>query len=165
MKRKVSFGMSNRGNTCFFNSAMQCLAHTLPLHQFLLCDGSHSEFCAEEDHENCLICVYRRYLEKAQETGETDTSLIEPFMAQIMPLYQLGRQEDAQEFLVGFIDHLIQACFKHPNPSQSFVIKNQAKTPIYKIFGFQTRSQVLCQSCGFSSNTYADNCSLTLQIP
>lgn len=32
LKRRVSFGMENRGNTCFFNSVMQCFAHTVPLH-------------------------------------------------------------------------------------------------------------------------------------
>lgn len=33
------------------------------------------------------------------------------------------------------------------------------------MFGFKTRSQVLCESCGHQSNTYTQNCSLTLQIP
>lgn len=41
LKRRVSFGMENRGNTCFFNSVMQCLAHTLPLHQYCVADASH----------------------------------------------------------------------------------------------------------------------------
>ena len=38
LKKRVSFGMENRGNTCFFNSVMQCLTHTLPLHQFCVAD-------------------------------------------------------------------------------------------------------------------------------
>lgn len=82
-----------------------------------------------------------------------------------MPAYQFGCQEDAQEFLLGFLDHLIKSCFKHPNPIQRFVLKNQQVTPIFQIFGFKSRSQVLCENCGYQSNTYNDQCNLTLQIP
>ena len=63
-------------------------------------------------------------------------------------------QEDAQEFTIGMVDNLIKSSFSHPNPIQKYVIKHQSETPIYKIFGFQSRSQVLCESCGHQSNTY-----------
>lgn len=38
-------------------------------------------------------------------------------------------------------------------------------TPIFQIFGFKSRSQVLCESCGHQSNTYSEECSLSLTIP
>ena len=45
LKRRVTFGMENRGNTCFFNSVMQCLAHSIPLHEYCVADKSHDKFC------------------------------------------------------------------------------------------------------------------------
>jgi uncharacterized UBP type Zn finger protein len=33
---KVTYPMKNLGNTCFFNSVMQCLTHTLPFHTICL---------------------------------------------------------------------------------------------------------------------------------
>ena len=33
---RVTFPMDNLGNTCFFNSVMQCLTHTLPLNALCL---------------------------------------------------------------------------------------------------------------------------------
>jgi ubiquitin C-terminal hydrolase len=41
---------------------------------------------------------------------------MEPFMRKIMPQYRFGMQEDAQEFTLGFLDHLIKSSFAHPNP-------------------------------------------------
>jgi hypothetical protein len=44
-------------------------------------------------------------------------------MKRIMPSYRFGCQEDAQEFMLGFMDHLIKSCFNHPNPIQKYVIE------------------------------------------
>jgi ubiquitin C-terminal hydrolase len=41
---------------------------------------------------------------------------MEPFMRKIMPQYRFGMQEDAQEFTLGFLDHMIKSSFAHPNP-------------------------------------------------
>ena len=38
-KGRITYPMDNLGNTCFFNSVMQCLTHTLPFHA--LCLSKH----------------------------------------------------------------------------------------------------------------------------
>jgi ubiquitin carboxyl-terminal hydrolase 36/42 len=50
-------------------------------------------------------------------------------------------------------------------PPKDFVYKNQLKTPIFKIFGGKSRSQVHCLGCGHKSNTYEDLVSLSLDLP
>ena len=57
-------------------------------------------------------------------------------MRKIMPQYSFGQQEDAQEFTIGLLEHLIKSSFAHPNPIQKYVIANQKMTPIFQIFGF-----------------------------
>ena len=36
LPKSVTFPMDNLGNTCFFNSVMQCLTHTLPFYQLCM---------------------------------------------------------------------------------------------------------------------------------
>ena len=33
---RMTYGMDNLGNTCFFNAVMQCLTHTVPFHIYCL---------------------------------------------------------------------------------------------------------------------------------
>ena len=86
--KRLTFGMENRGNTCFFNSVMQCLAHTVPLHAFCR-EGAknHSDQC---NNQKCLLCSYIQYIQIADKTGRTKTQIIEPYMKRIMPSYTWG---------------------------------------------------------------------------
>ncbi len=40
-------GLSNIGNTCFMNSCLQCLSHTLPLTQYFLNKSYEAEINTE----------------------------------------------------------------------------------------------------------------------
>jgi ubiquitin C-terminal hydrolase len=53
-------GLENLGNTCFINTALQTLLHTLPLRNYLL-SGAHSIKCRKQ--ENCALCALSQLLD------------------------------------------------------------------------------------------------------
>lgn len=49
---KVTFPMRNYGNTCFFNSILQCLVHSRPYLNYTLNNTTHSEKLCDRN-PNC----------------------------------------------------------------------------------------------------------------
>ena len=71
------------------------------------------------------------FVRRADQTGRPPLKMMTQFMSKILPSYTFGQQEDAQEYTLGFIDHLIKSCFNHQKPVQRYVIKHQNETPIF----------------------------------
>ena len=71
--------------------------------------------------------------------------------------FQLGRQEDAHEFLRYVVDNMWKSCLNSndsvPNASK-LDPKSKETTAINQIFGGYHRSQVTCFACKAKSNTY-----------
>ena len=93
--KKVTFGMKNVANTCFFNSVMQCMTHTIPLHQFCLDDDIHLQFRTKSKNKNDLLSAFIEYIKKTGDTKKTHTEIVEPFISQILPNHKHGVQEGA----------------------------------------------------------------------
>lgn len=79
--------------------------------------------------------------------------------------YSVGRQEDAHEFLIIFLESLVNSCFSLAKPPREFIYKNQNKTSMFQIIGGKSRSQIHCLGCGHRSNTYEDLIALSLELP
>lgn len=45
------------------------------------------------------------------------------------------------------------------------MIKNQAQTPLFKIFGGKLRSQILCQQCSYKSDTFDETFTFNVPLP
>ena len=110
---RVSYGMMNRGNTCFFNTVMQVLIHTVPLHQMIVGDSNLTGFCRQKDN---VLSAFIKFVQKLRAEKRAPLEVMCSKIKKVLPAYQRGVQEDAQEYILGIFDHFIKACFDHPNP-------------------------------------------------
>ena len=162
LPKSVTFPMDNLGNTCFFNSVMQCLTHTLPFYQ--LCMSQEHVYQCHRKRDTCYQCRYVSFILDLSRRKATNPAPIVKSLPAIWSGYRIGQQRDAHEFLTIYLEAILNASF-HEKPSRIHVIKNQSKTPLFKIFGGKTRSQIRCEKCDYRSDTFDETFTFNLPLP
>ncbi|KAK7061944.1 ubiquitin carboxyl-terminal hydrolase [Favolaschia claudopus] len=158
---KPASGLYNSGNTCFLNSALQCLMHTPPLLHMLL---QHVESkCRVKSGVFCMACNLRKVASQAHEGRSAFVpQAISGKLQFIAKHMRKGRQEDSHEFLRYAIDALQKSCLAG-QPTK--IDHSLAETTwVHKIFGGRLRSRVSCRECGHNSDTFDSILDLSLDI-
>ncbi|KXN86131.1 Ubiquitin carboxyl-terminal hydrolase 36 [Leucoagaricus sp. SymC.cos] len=153
-------GLHNTGNTCFLNSALQCLLHTPPLLRAVI---AHSKDKCRAGDRFCMVCAFRQVTVQAHKSSSAFAPHpVSNRLQTIAKHMRRGRQEDSHEFLRYAIDAMQKSCLHGVPPK--FEAKLAETTWVHKIFGGKLRSRVSCQSCGHNSDTFDRILDLSLDI-
>lgn len=131
-------GLINKRNSCFMNSALQCLVHIIPLTQY---------FLNSIDQNRIYGKVTDAYIELLHELQSTDHSKkgylphrLRKAISKIEPRFGTNDEQDAQEFL----NLLLNTIHEELQSNNSL----NRETFIQKLFFGKIESLITCLECG-----------------
>ena len=121
------------------------------------------------DGKFCSVCLRRKVLNDIHRNDHDNRGLTRTFgcasadvfanwIKELSPMFTIGRQEDPSEFLIFFIDHLIEWL-----KSDVSFVGHVPSTVIHHIFGLLIQSTSKCRIC--SGQTVSKNWDSVLSIP
>eukprot|EP01130_Rhizamoeba_saxonica_P010143 TRINITY_DN4159_c0_g1_i3.p1 TRINITY_DN4159_c0_g1~~TRINITY_DN4159_c0_g1_i3.p1 ORF type:complete len:681 (+),score=147.48 TRINITY_DN4159_c0_g1_i3:2108-4150(+) len=153
-------GLKNTGNTCYFNSVLQCLSQTTPLIEYF---GLRGYSPAEVGHQEGNATRGLRSFLRAVWSGPEKSRTLNPrglldCISRKVKHFRGNNQQDSQEFLRYFLDLI--------NEDERNKIKGSNQTTfIEDIFQGTLSSKVVCHVCKSESTRTEDFLDLSLPIP
>ncbi|XP_020248080.1 ubiquitin carboxyl-terminal hydrolase 21-like isoform X2 [Asparagus officinalis] len=160
----VGSGLRNIGNTCYLNSVLQCVIHTVPLVEKLRSFDHDHPYSSGYSKYFCSLCALRNLVASCMANPGWS---IAPYdftdnLRKISFDFELGLQQDAHEFYHGLLDNLHNSCL---DPSSKDHPLSMEKNSLIKdIYGGISISQLKCTECGHCSNTPEPLLDLSLEI-
>ncbi|XP_076985438.1 ubiquitin carboxyl-terminal hydrolase 4 isoform X4 [Tamandua tetradactyla] len=180
-------GLGNLGNTCFMNSALQCLSNTAPLTDYFLKD----EYEAEINRDNPLGMkgeIAEAYAELIKQMwsgrdGHVAPRMFKTQVGRFAPQFSGYQQQDSQELLAFLLDGLHEDLnrvkkkpyleLKDANGRPDVVVAKEAwenhrlrnDSVIVDTFHGLFKSTLVCPECAKVSVTFDPFCYLTLPLP
>ncbi|WEL38982.1 ubiquitin carboxyl terminal hydrolase [Encephalitozoon hellem] len=150
-------GLKNKGNTCFFNSAMQCILSISELNAFY----RDTLFPREKKISNAFKQFILEYEDSAQSCDPRN--LISVFNTK-MKLFN-GMQQDSHEFLIQFIDLLYTEFDWNKDVFTTIDEFEEARKQnlIAKTLLSMDRQILICEMCKYSSTTIVTNSTILIE--
>ena len=181
-------GLGNMGNTCYMNSALQCLSNTEDLTKYFLYRSFKTEInnASSLSSKGLISKAYYNLIDRLWNEPK-DKFLPKEFRITFCKktgLFMNSEQQDSQEFLLALLDNLHEDLNRITNKKYMELeeqrinetddeaslrwwnyYKSRENSIIVDLFQGQYKSTIKCLHCGKTSTSYDTYMSLGLPIP
>jgi len=193
-KARGRIGLTNLGNTCYMNSALQCISRIEELAQYFLSNYWHEEINSDNPlgYHGKMAKAYADFLLGLYQVGANSAYTPRNFkstLAGAQPMFSGYGQQDSQEFLSFLVDALHEDLNRiHQKPYRENPDSNDARVHdpeyikelgnIYRdnhrarndsiamdLFNGFYKNTMVCPECDKISITFDPYSLLTLQLP
>ena len=169
-------GLWNIGNTCFMNSVLQCLSHTLPLRQFYVSD----EYKHYLNNRGDLSKAFKRVMIELWGTNcrySVHPNDLKKQVRAITNRFPKYKQHDAHEYMRFLLNELHEEINRASVEGRKSPVDNETleeacaryltweDSRISELFGGMLRSDVCCSVCSNQSTVYIPFLDIALPIP
>ena len=169
-------GLRNLGNTCFMNSVLQCLSHTLPLRHFYVSYEYNQCLNSRGDLSNAFSNVMVNLWSITSEDSVVPYELKRQVEI-VTPRFIGYDQHDAHEFMRFLLNELHEEINRasvegRKSPADNETLEEACAryltwedSRISELFGGMLRSEVCCSVCSNQSTVYIPFLDIALPIP